>query len=279
MHNRLNPHQRRPFFTLIELLVVVSVIAILASLLLPALTMARTKARVTVCLANKKQLGLAATMSAGDHNSQIPNMDLSRIVYQATIWSGARWHSENNPQNSDPVNRYYPMGQLYKDGYMPDGKLYFCTDGDVSRLGSPSVNYRLSWMGNGTVPVVDGSSTSRFWTTVFWIGAWYYEEQVTFRSHMSFGDARDINRHDPSDPLVVDGFFMFRNNGQYGPPIPHSGTGVTRLAFDGHGDFLRNPLQPPPEATPGGYTYTGHPWNTEGANEGMTDRDVIRRLE
>ena len=62
----------RKAFTLIELLVVISIIAILASLMLPALGKARSTSKRIVCTGKMKQIGIAWGMYLGDYNDYFP---------------------------------------------------------------------------------------------------------------------------------------------------------------------------------------------------------------
>ena len=117
---------KRKGFTLIELLVVVAIIAILAAMLLPALSRARERARQAVCIANLKQMGLACLLYANDNNEYLPG-----ICYQGNgsgSWvSGATgnavWYTE--------IFQY-----LYPNLYVYNSSLNYNTELNLSLAGN-----------------------------------------------------------------------------------------------------------------------------------------------
>ena len=83
---------RHKSFTLIELLVVIAIIAILAAMLLPALSKAREKARSISCVNNLKTLGSVGNMYTSDNEDYILGLYIAKpnriMWYEYLFWSG-----------------------------------------------------------------------------------------------------------------------------------------------------------------------------------------------
>ena len=74
-------HRGRPGFTLIELLVVIAIIAVLAAMLLPALSKAKEKGKRIACLNNSRQVGLALQMYSSDFKGKLPRPGGANVTY------------------------------------------------------------------------------------------------------------------------------------------------------------------------------------------------------
>ena len=173
-------------FTLVELLIVISIIAILAALLLPALKKVKDKTNAQVCQSNLKQMGIAFISYAGDWNDLPPpavtvgaakpykfwfNWNLVELGYLSTYidpndaneaWAGTpvlkgifSCPSEKKPRTSDG-------GGWYKTNYGMSrfvGVDYYCK---FIRMSKPSETCLVGDSGGGTSTPVTISTSDYF---------------------------------------------------------------------------------------------------------------------
>lgn len=165
--NSVLPARRRAF-TLIELLVVIAIIAILAALLLPALSRAKLKAAQTRCMSNLKQLGVGIALYVVDNNDAFPGWASRVSGFREQDW--IYWRTNNPPYTLDKS----PIAQMMRGS---DPTLFRCPlDRDDSgrvAAGVPIYPYSYSFngLGGGEQEAYFGSGNLGFATAFSGLGA------------------------------------------------------------------------------------------------------------
>ncbi|HEX3719432.1 MAG TPA: prepilin-type N-terminal cleavage/methylation domain-containing protein [Verrucomicrobiae bacterium] len=169
-------------FTLIELLVVIAIIAVLAALLLPALSHAKIQAQGSQCMSNNRQLILGWIMYAGDNGDNwIPNQP-GDADHPAWVYGEMNW-SQTNPDNTNApimVNQSYS----FLAPYVTSPGVYHCPSdpsivpGEGSRVRSVSASQAV-----GTLLTTEGNEGPGAPVIGEYLTGVYDTTQNTFRTY------------------------------------------------------------------------------------------------
>jgi prepilin-type N-terminal cleavage/methylation domain-containing protein len=144
----MNTYRRWHGFTLVELLVVIAIIAVLVSMLLPALGKARAAAEKSVCANNQRQLLLALHSYAAQFKGTLPSPVFDGDASYSSLVYSKVWQSWNDRYLGSPTgqslwthNGWGSLGLLWHKRVIKETKAYYCP----SLTGPPWLVYQGPW--------------------------------------------------------------------------------------------------------------------------------------